>query len=90
MHIIVCKSAQELGSAEMRRWFCVHDRAGVRMRLSNMRARIQERLCFAENQTARVKMRRCSYETGCAYQRGRKRKVLFTAFLYVFDEYHKF
>lgn len=62
---VTCKSAQEPGSAEVRRWLCADDRAGVRMRLSNMRARIWERLCFTENQTVRVKMRRCSHETGC-------------------------
>lgn len=88
---VVCESAEEPGSAEVGRWFCVPDRAGVRVRLLNMHARVRGRLCFAENQTARVRMRSCSYETGCACQRGRKRKVfLFTAFLYVFDEYHKF
>jgi len=87
---VVSKSAQEPGSAEGRGWFCAQDRAGARMGLSNVHARTRERHPFAENETARVKMRRCSNETACACQRGRKRKVLFTAFLYVFDEYHKF
>lgn len=87
---VVCESVEEPGSAGVRRWFCIPDRAGVRMRLLNMHVRVRERMCFAENKTARVRTRRCSYETGCACQRGRKRKVLLTAFLYVFDEYHKF
>lgn len=36
----------------------------------------------------RGKIRRCSYQTVCVSER--KKRVLFTAFLHVFDEYHKF
>lgn len=43
------ETAQEKGSAEMRRWFCVRGRAGVRMRLLNVRVRIRERLLHRES-----------------------------------------
>lgn len=49
---VACGNAHVPGSVGMRRWFCVHDRAGVGMRLSNMCARMRERERFAQNQTS--------------------------------------
>lgn len=73
---VACGSAHVPGSAEMRRWLCVADRAGVRMRLSNMCVRIWEKPRFAQNQTARVKMRRCSYETVCVSERKKEKGLI--------------
>lgn len=49
---VACGFAHVPGSDEMRRWFCVHDRAGVRMRLSNVCVRIWEKARFAQNKTS--------------------------------------
>lgn len=55
---VVCESAQELGSAEMRRWLCVHDRAGTRMRLRERACEDTRDAALQRNQTVGVKMRR--------------------------------